>query len=162
MSNASTNVTTKKAEQELKVNDVENSRVSSAMRMKNSTIKMKKMPDPNAKDEFGITNKLSSAINRKYEVLELIGNGSYGCVSQAKCKRTGRMVALKIMKSEATMEYEVIKLLREVQLMRRLNNLSNQFFKGHPFVPQLIDIITPSKMNSCSQSCNGTSIENLI
>jgi hypothetical protein len=45
------------------------------------------------------------------------------------------MVALKIMKSEATMEYEIIKLLREVQLMRRLNNLSNQFFKGHPFVP---------------------------
>jgi serine/threonine protein kinase len=86
---------------------------------------MKKVKDDSAKDQFGITNKLRSAINKKYEVVELIGNGSYGCVSQAKCRKTGRMVALKIMKSEATMEYEIIKLLREVQLMRRLNNLSN-------------------------------------
>tara|TARA_B110000285_G_C15121405_1_gene617390 strand:- start:1538 stop:1666 length:129 start_codon:yes stop_codon:yes gene_type:complete len=42
---------------------------------------MKKPRDESAKDEFGITHKLSSAINQKYEVLELIGNGSYGCVS---------------------------------------------------------------------------------
>jgi hypothetical protein len=71
------------------------------------------------------------------------------------------MVALKIMKSEATMEYEIIKLLREVQLMRRLNNLSNQFFKGHPFVPQLIDVITPPKASLGRKSLNGKSIENL-
>jgi hypothetical protein len=74
MSNASTNVTTKKVEQELKVkNDPE-------VKIKNQ-IKMKKPRDESAKDEFGITHKLSSAINQKYEVLELIGNGSYGCVS---------------------------------------------------------------------------------
>ena len=30
------------------------------------------------KDEFGITRKLRSAINKKYEVVEIIGNGSYG------------------------------------------------------------------------------------
>ena len=33
------------------------------------------------KDEFGITRKLRVAINRKYEVIEVVGNGSYGCVS---------------------------------------------------------------------------------
>jgi len=56
------------------------------------------------------------------------------------------MVAMKIMKSEAVMEYEIIKLLREVQIMRRLNHISNNYFSpgAHPFVPELIDIITPS------------------
>ena len=33
------------------------------------------------KDEYGITKKLRVAINKKYEVIEVIGNGSYGCVS---------------------------------------------------------------------------------
>jgi|APSaa5957512535_1039671.scaffolds.fasta_scaffold36009_3 hypothetical protein len=33
------------------------------------------------KDEFGITKKLRMAINKKYEVVEIIGNGSYGQVS---------------------------------------------------------------------------------
>lgn len=86
MSNASTNVTTKKVEKGLgsiiiKVNDTETT-INSAVKIKNSMIKMNKdTSDDNAKDEFGITNKLSYAINQKYEVLELIGNGSYGCVS---------------------------------------------------------------------------------
>ena len=44
----------------------------------------------------------------------MLGNGSYGVVSKAKCLKTGREFALKIMKNEPKMEYEVIKLLREV------------------------------------------------
>jgi serine/threonine protein kinase len=72
------------------------------------------LKDDNGKDEFGITGKLRNAINKRYEVIEVVGNGSYGCVSQGKCKSTGRTVALKIMKNQATMEYEIIKLLREL------------------------------------------------
>ena len=33
---------------------------------------------PEEKDEFGITRKLRNAINSKYEVIEVVGNGSYG------------------------------------------------------------------------------------
>ena len=55
----------------------------------------------------------------------MVGNGSYGCVSQGKCKSTGRTVALKIMKNQAVMEYEIIKLLRELQIMRQLNIVSD-------------------------------------
>ena len=108
--------------------------------------KLMKNLEKDEKDEYGITKKLRVAINKKYEVIEVIGNGSYGCVSQAKCKVTGKTVAMKIMKSEAVMEYEIIKLLREVQIMRRLNHISNKYFGAgtHPFVPELIDIITPS------------------
>jgi serine/threonine protein kinase len=36
-------------------------------------------------------------IVRKYELKSIIGKGSYGCVSKAKCKKTGREVALKVM-----------------------------------------------------------------
>ena len=97
----------------------------------------------------------------------MIGNGSYGCVSQGKCKTTGRIVAMKIMKSEAVMEYEIIKLLREVQIMRRLNHISNKYFGSgaHPFIPELIDIITPSsnfKGMTTSKSLTSNSIQTVM
>jgi len=49
------------------------------------------------KDAHGCTKALRAAIDRKYDIIELIGTGSYGCVNKAKCKATGRIVALKIM-----------------------------------------------------------------
>lgn len=39
---------------------------------------------------------MRKAIEDKFEILQVIGKGSYGCVSKAKCKRTGRDVALKV------------------------------------------------------------------
>ena len=69
---------------------------------------------------------LRKTIHRRYKIIEVIGKGSYGCVSKAKCKETGRMVALKVMKNQTLTEYELIKLLREIQLMKRLNILSEQ------------------------------------
>ena len=42
---------------------------------------IKSLEKDDAKDEYGITRKLRSAINKKYEVIEVVGNGSYGCVS---------------------------------------------------------------------------------
>jgi len=57
---------------------------------------------------------LRKRIEKKYEVIKLIGKGSYGCVSKGKCKATGRFVALKVMKNQTKTEYEIIKLLREI------------------------------------------------
>ena len=70
--------------------------------------------DMEAKDQFGIMNKLKNAIQKKYEIIEMVGNGSYGTVMKAKDKHTGVTVALKVMKSQPKMEYEIIKLLREL------------------------------------------------
>jgi serine/threonine protein kinase len=42
---------------------------------------------------------LKKTILKKYEILGYIGKGSYGCVSKAKCKESGRLVALKVMKN---------------------------------------------------------------
>ena len=57
---------------------------------------------------------LRKAIGKRYKVIEVIGKGSYGCVSKAKCRNTGRIVALKVMKNQTLTEYELIKLLREI------------------------------------------------
>ena len=70
--------------------------------------------DEESKDEFGIMKKLKTEIVKKYELVSLIGKGSYGCVSKAVCLESGRKVALKIMKNTTVTEYEIIKLLREI------------------------------------------------
>ena len=50
-----------------------------------------------SKDQYGATIALRETINQKYDIIKLIGEGSYGTVSKAVCKKTGRMVALKIL-----------------------------------------------------------------
>ena len=66
------------------------------------------------KDQFEMIKSLRKTIHRRYKIIKVIGKGSYGCVSKAKCKETGRMVALKVMKNQTLTEYELIKLLREI------------------------------------------------
>ncbi len=48
------------------------------------------------------------------QIIENIGNGSYGSVFKAICLKTGRIVALKVMKNLNKTEYEYIKILREI------------------------------------------------
>ena len=55
--------------------------------------------DVKEKDQFEMIKSLRRTIHRRYKIIEVIGKGSYGCVSKAKCKESGRMVALKVMKN---------------------------------------------------------------
>ena len=107
--------------------------------------------DPKSKDKYGATWALKKQILKKYEFIEVLGKGSYGCVSKGKCRDTGRIVALKVMENQTNTEYDTIKLLREIQLMRRLQNLSMSLMleeesikndhQSSLFTPELIDII---------------------
>jgi serine/threonine protein kinase len=63
---------------------------------------------------------MRKAIEKKYEILDLLGKGSYGYVSKGKCKASGRMVALKVIESLTNTEYDKIKLIREIKIMKRL------------------------------------------
>ena len=72
------------------------------------------------RDKFGTTKALRDAIELKYEMVEVIGKGSYGCVSIGKCKVTGQIVALKVMVDQTSTEYEITKVLREIKLNRLL------------------------------------------
>ena len=76
--------------------------------------------DQTAKDKYGATWLLRKQITKRYEFIEVLGKGSYGCVSKGRCKQTGRIVALKVMENQTNTEYDTIKLLREIQLMRRV------------------------------------------
>lgn len=124
---------------------------------------LKPRPDENAKDRFGATKALREAIEQKYEITSVIGKGSYGCVSRGICKTTGREVALKIMINQTTTEYDSIKVLREIQLMQKLDELSDALFREQEtpcerlngrglFLAELIDIISPPVVTSTS-SC---------
>lgn len=62
-------------------------------------------------------------------MVEVLGKGSYGCVSKGKCKATGRIVALKVMENQTNTEYDTIKLLREILLMRNLQKLCKRLQK---------------------------------
>lgn len=116
--------------------------------------------DMEAKDQYGIINKLKVAIQRKYDIVEMVGNGSYGTVMKAKNRLTEELVALKIMKSQPKMEYEIIKLLRELQLMRALNKLNVQFFGNNCFVPKILDIICPDSKQPVSRRSIGERLAN--
>lgn len=59
-------------------------------------------------------------------MLSIIGKGSYGCVSKAKCRLSGQLVAIKIMENHTDTEYDTIKILREVLIMKRMNKICQQ------------------------------------
>ena len=56
-------------------------------------------------------------------MMSIIGKGSYGCVSKAKCRITGQFVAIKIMENHTDTEYDTIKILREVLIMKKMNKI---------------------------------------
>jgi len=73
---------------------------------------------------MGVCKGLKDAISAKYEIFDIIGKGTFGFVTQGVCKATGRHVALKIMINQVKSEYDCIRLIREIKLMRKLNDLS--------------------------------------
>ena len=94
--------------------------------------------------------------NVKYRSLAKIGHGSYGEVWKAKCKKTGRTVALKKILMEQEKEGFPITALREIKILQQLRNnlytplkksssLANQnefciFLYRHENVIELIEI----------------------
>lgn len=57
------------------------------------------------------------------------------------CRRTDTPVAIKLMQNFSKNDYECVKLLREIQLMKNLNKLEHE--GGFRFIPELIDVIVP-------------------
>ena len=78
--------------------------------------------------------------------MAVIGKGEYGCVSKGKCLKTGELVAVKIVENHDNTEYDIIKVIREILILRRLNYLQNMLgVKKDYFVPKVYDIICPLK-----------------
>ena len=56
--------------------------------------------------------------------------------------KSKKFVAMKIMKNTTVTEYEIIKLLREIQIMKAVAQKSKHIL-GESVIPELIEIITP-------------------
>lgn len=50
----------------------------------------------NKNDDYCVSKLLKEIIKSKYEIIELLGKGSFGCVFKGICRNTKRNVALKI------------------------------------------------------------------
>jgi cyclin-dependent kinase 7 len=76
----------------------------------------------------------------KYEVIKALGQGTWGVVHMAKQKSTGRLVALKKIKSERLEEGINFTAIREIKLLRE--------FK-HPNIIELVDVFTTMDFAVC-------------
>lgn len=78
------------------------------------------------------------AVGDRYQMIRMLGRGSYGEVAQAKDKMTNDVVAIKRITSAFDHEVDAIRLYREMHILRRL--------KGHECIIQLIDIVKPPNL----------------
>ena len=78
------------------------------------------------------------AVGDRYEMVRILGRGSYGEVAQAIDLREGRpdaFVAIKRIQSPFDQEVDAIRLYREIHILRQM--------RGHECIIQLIDVVQP-------------------
>lgn len=78
------------------------------------------------------------AVGDRYEMIRILGRGSYGEVAQAVDKYAGHpdaYVAIKRILSPFDQEIDAIRLYREIHILRRL--------KGHNCIINLLDVVQP-------------------
>jgi Protein kinase domain len=102
-------------------------------------------PAPNKPDSSGGGRVLSLsedfsewAVGDRYEMIRILGRGSYGEVAQAVDKYAGRAdayVAIKRILSPFDQEIDAVRLYREIHILRRL--------RGHRCIINLLDIVQP-------------------
>ena len=80
-----------------------------------------------------------------YEIKEIVGAGSYGSVVKASCKFTGEIVAIKMVQNFTEHSYQLVKIIREIQIMKSLTKMTSTKMS---FFPRLIDLIVPDNTNA--------------
>lgn len=59
----------------------------------------------------------------EYSLVEKLGEGTYGTVMKCVCRATNKTFAIKMIEGFAHYDYELIKLLREIQILKFLNKI---------------------------------------
>ena len=67
-------------------------------------------------------------ISTKYTIDQFLGQGSYGDVVGGICKKTNQPVAIKYVKNIYENEYSITKVLREIQILKHLSSMPNNFY----------------------------------
>ena len=97
---------------------------------------------------------MKNIINDKYILLKELGKGADSVVFRAKERDGGRLVALKFILDKCRNSLLMMNMIREVQRMRRLNEVSSMLYKAQTkwkernegrglFIPDLYTIHCP-------------------
>ena len=99
---------------------------------------------PPKQKQQALTDDFSEwAVGDRYQLLRMLGRGSYGEVAQALDLYQGRSdayVAIKRIQSPFDQEVDAVRLFREIHILRRL--------RGHECIIQLLDIVEPPSEES--------------
>ena len=78
----------------------------------------------------GADEDLKNIINGKYILLKELGSGADAIVFKAKERDGGRTVALKFIINKCRNSVMMMGTIREIMLMRRLNEISSMLYKA--------------------------------
>ena len=62
-------------------------------------------------------------IAKSYTLDGVLGQGSYGTVMKGVCKVTGQQVAIKYISGFSKWDYDCVKVIREIQILRKLSQM---------------------------------------
>ena len=97
---------------------------------------------------IGALGSIWNKVTEDYELLDILGKGTYGLVVKAKHRSKKRMVAIKLMENVMNDSYEAKRLFTEIYILRKMSQI-----KDNVFTCKIYDIILPEKD---SDSCKGT------
>jgi mitogen-activated protein kinase 1/3 len=92
-------------------------------------------PKPHKSVSVGPEDFSEWAVGTRYQLIRMLGRGSYGEVAQAQDSATKQTVAIKRITSAFDQEVDAIRLYREIHILRQL--------RGHDCIINLIDVVEP-------------------
>lgn len=118
--------------------DIKNAEaLEQAQRMQDAATPMP-TPKPQKSASVGAEDFAEWAVGDRYQLVRMLGRGSYGEVAQAKDLATQQLVAIKRITSAFEQEVDAVRLYREIHILRRL--------RGHDCIIDLIDVVQPPNL----------------
>lgn len=114
------------------------SALEDAQRLEESATPMPTPKPQKSSTSVGVEDFSEWAVGERYELVRMLGRGSYGEVAQAKDLKTQEMVAIKRITSAFDQEVDAIRLYREIHILRKL--------RGHDCIINLIDVVQPPNL----------------
>ena len=90
---------------------------------------------------------------KKYKIVKILGEGSFGIVVEARKKRTKEKVAIKYISDYDSSEYGALKTVREIQILKKLTEIPENVY-----TVKILDLIEPTKEALEKSSLKGNGI----
>ena len=89
-------------------------------------------------------------VKGEYQLLEVIGEGTFGMVLKAKHRKHGKMVAIKFIKYDTKDTIQLRYVIRELSLLRKFGSL-----KSNIFTTKLFDVVLATGEDGSTESADG-------